>query len=138
VKIKKLNSDKLINFNPSKYRIDWDGREISKPQTLVRNFLRPYWQHYDVYSELVIPGSRLRCDFFNASLGIVLEVSPDELHAIYTPFLHKSRPGFLKKLKSDISKMTWCEANDFLFVELNTADLKQLSPELFASKGLIL
>lgn len=127
---------KEISINPFQYIINWDTK-VSKPQKKVTDFLQPYWKSDLVLQEFRIPGSLLRIDLFNVSKKIVVEVSPDELHSNYNPFLHKDRARFLQKLKADNQKMTWAERNELLFVELTSSDIKNLSIELLVNKGVI-
>lgn len=127
---------KDVSINTSQYIINWDTK-VSKPQKKVTDFLQPYWKSDLVLQEFRIPGSLLRIDLFNVSKKIVVEVSPDELHSNYNPFLHKDRAGFLKKLKADNQKMDWAERNKLLFVELNSGDIKNLSVELLVEKGVL-
>lgn len=137
MKLKKLNSQKIISINISKYRVDWD-RVVSKPQFLVKSFLKPYWSHKSICEELPIPGSKLRLDLVDLSDRTIVEISPAAVHANYNQFFHKSRPGFLKKIKADISKLDWAEDNNFKLIEIFDDDLRNLSVALFAEKGLIL
>jgi hypothetical protein len=127
---------KEVSVNPQEYIIDWDTK-VSKPQKKVTDFLQPYWKSDLVLQEFRIPGSLLRIDLLNVTKKIIVEVSPDELHSNYNPFLHKDRAGFLKKLKADNQKMDWAERNKFLFVELTSLDIKNLSIELLVSKGIL-
>lgn len=127
---------KEISVNPGQYIIDWDMK-VSKPQKKVSDFLRPYWEFDLVLQEFRIPGSLLRIDLFNVTKKIIIEVSPDELHSNYNPFLHKDRAGFLKKLKADNQKMDWADRNNLLFVELTSSDIKNLSVELLVYKKIL-
>ncbi len=127
---------KEISVNPAQYIIDWNTK-VSKPQKKVTDFLQPYWKSDLVLQEFRIPGSLLRIDLLNVTKKVIVEVSPDELHANYNPFLHKDRAGFLKKLKTDNQKMDWADRNKFLFVELTSNDIKNLSAELLVKKGIL-
>lgn len=127
---------KEISINPTQYLIDWN-QKVSKPQKKVADFLYPYWKSDLVLQEFRIPGSLLRIDLFNVTKKIIVEVSPDEVHSKFTPFLHGDRVGFLRKLKADKSKMDWAERNNISFFELNSNDIKNLSVDLLINKGII-
>jgi hypothetical protein len=129
----KLLNGKVKNFNPAKYKIDWNHK-VSGPQFAVTRFLYPYWKNHVVLSEMVIPGSRKRYDLVNLSLKIIIEVSPDEVHLEFNKFMHGSRAGYLKKLKSDYEKMQMAEKNDFIFIELYNEHIDNLSKEMFLEK----
>jgi hypothetical protein len=134
VKFFKLNSQFQQNVNVADYRLDWSNPpHISKPQTKVMEFLRPYWISHVVLSEFRIPGSRMRCDFVNLTRQIVLEVSPDGSHS-FNPFFHKNRFKFGAAMKRDLDKEKWAVKNGFLFIEVLEDDLNNLSPEWFLDK----
>lgn len=134
MKFLKLNSNHLESVNISKYKIDWD-RKVSAPQKKVSDFLRPFWSGDIVLLEFRIPGSLLRIDILNISKKIAVEVSPDSIHRNFNPFMHKNRSEFLKKLKSDQDKITWCEKSGIFMVELVDSDIETLSVETFSMKG---
>ena len=134
MKFKKINSGREVNVNVSKYLIDWEGREISGPQTKVRDFLRPFWKFKTVLSEFVIPGSKQRIDFLNLSDMVAVECSPSSSHS-FNSFFHKNREGgFLAALKRDQGKEEWLEENGFVLVTLVDEDLKDLTKERFKTK----
>ena len=142
MKFKKLNSSFEVNVNTAKYAIDW-AKAVSKPQQAAKNFLHPYWKYDNVLEEFLIPGSKLRIDLLNLTKiedysGVAIEISPESSHS-FNPFFHKSRVSrFLASVKRDLGKMEWVKENGFLYVCLNEADLKNLSVEMFLSKGLSL
>ncbi len=111
------------------YRVDWD-RKVSGPQKAVKDFLRPYWQFDFVCEEVRIPRKLWRLDLYNVSSGIVVEVSPGEVHNEYNPFFHRSVSGFRASLKRDILKARWCELNGLKCVEV-TDDALPLNIEWF-------
>lgn len=128
----KLNSNKLIKVKVAD-NIDWD-KVISKPQKLVKDFLRKYWEYDPICEEFYIPGSKFRIDLFNLRLKIAVEVSPDEIHVHYNSFMHKDRMGFLKKVKADEAKRNWCTRNNIRLIELYNEDIKRLSHEYINEK----
>jgi len=133
MKLTKLNSKKLISV-PVYDNINWDKQIASKPQFLVKSFLRKYWEYDPVTEEFFIPGSKLRIDLFNIRLKIAVEISPIKVHCQYNPWMHKSRFGFLDKVKKDEQKRNWCNVNNIRLVELYDDDIKNLSWELFHVK----
>lgn len=124
MKFKKLNSDKEININISKYLIDWK-RKVSGPQKLVKDCLYPYWKTHVVLEEFVIPGSLHRLDLFNITNHIIVEVSPSETHTKFNKFFHGSRAGFINVMRRDENKRKWAEDNHFALVEVYSDDLKE-------------
>ena len=131
MKLKKFNSNKLINVNINKYRIDWNSKSASSLQKEVKDFLRPFWIGQIVCEEMTIPGSRMRCDFVNFNKKIVIEMSPGQ-HREYNKFFHKgSRLNYLNQLKRDLMKELWAIANGFKFVDIYEEDLPYLSREWF-------
>lgn len=127
----KLKSGKTVNFNPAKYKIDWD-RAVSGPQKKVKDFLRPFWKNDVLLEEMVLPKSgKKRYDLVNLTRRIIVETSPDEVHLQFNEFMHGSRAGYLKKLKSDYEKMQIAELNGFKFIELNNVHLENLTKEMF-------
>lgn len=134
MKFKKLNSQKIVNVNLSKYYIDW-SHKVSGPQKLVKDFLKPFWKTDCVLEEFLIPGSRLRIDLFNISKHIVIEVSPLQ-HVEFNEFFHKTRAGFLEALKRDMDKRKWVEDNGFNILEVYEEDMGKLTKQWFKDKGI--
>lgn len=132
MKLTKLKSINLINV-VVKGDIDWH-KKISKPQKLVKDFLFPFWKRDQVTEEFVIPGSILRIDLFNFTKKIAIEVSPDEYHVNYNPWLHKDRSKFLSKIKNDQDKRDWCTKNNIKLIELYNEDIQNLSQEYIYNK----
>lgn len=127
------NSTKSINIDIVKYRIDWD-RVVSKPQKAVKDFLRPYWKGKVILEEFRMPGSRFRFDLFNVTDHIIVEVSPKKVHGEFNKFFHRTRLGYAKSLKRDMSKYDWAEQNKFVLVEVFDDDINILSREWFREK----
>lgn len=133
MKFKKLNSSVEVNVNIANYKIDWE-QKVSAPQKKVTDFLRQFWEYDYVLQEFRVPGSLLRFDIVNITKKIIVEVSPASTHDKYSKFIHKSRGGFLKRVKSDADKKKWAEQNEFSFIELGTEDIKNLSKEMIEEK----
>lgn len=127
------NSDKPINIDIAKYRIDWD-RVVSKPQKAVKDFLYFYWKGKIVLEEFKMPGSRFRFDIFNVTDHIIVEVSPRKVHGEFNKFFHRTRLGYAKSIKRDVSKYDWAEKNGFTLVEVFDDDINMLSREWFREK----
>jgi len=128
----KTKSGKEVNFNPAKYKIRWEDDGRSKPETMVRKFLYPFWKNDIVLSEMVFPKSgKKRADLVNLSRKIFVEISPDSVHLEFNQFMHGSRAGYLKKLKADYEKMELAELNGFKFIELNDEHLSNLTKKMF-------
>lgn len=127
----KTKSGKERNFNPAKYKIRWEDDGRSKPETMVRKFLFPFWRNDVVLSEMYFPGTKLRADLVNLSKKVFIEISPDSVHLEFNQFMHGSRAGYLKKLKADYEKMELAELNGFKFIELNDEHLSNLTKQMF-------
>lgn len=122
--IKPFNSDREVSVNIFKYRIDW-RRKVSGPQFSFKKFVYPYWKYDVVLEEFTIPKSGgKRVDFFNVSKGLVVEISPAAIHFEYNKFMHGSRAGFEKKIKSDVDKLKWAESNGWRVLEVVDEDLE--------------
>jgi len=126
-----LSNKKKRCKNARNYLTDWKADSRSKFQTEVKKFLRGYWQHNIVFEEFPIVGTRLTLDFYNANKKIAIEVSPDEYHVNFNPWLHKNRQNFLNKVKSDDSKREWCIRNNIKLVELFNENIGNLSVDFF-------
>jgi hypothetical protein len=130
----KLLTGKEVNFNPGQYKIDWNSPGRSKPETQVRKFLYPFWRFDVVLAELRAPKTLYRYDLCNLSRRIIIEVSPDSTHLEYNEFMHGSRAGYLKRIKSDFQKMELAEKNEFKFIELTDEHLNNLTVKMFKDK----
>lgn len=118
---------RLVPINVRKYAINWNEESCSKPQTLAKRLLKPYWHYYTVLEEWRIPSSLFRIDFLNINLKIAIEVNPIQ-HREFNPFFHRTRTGFYRQLKSDMDKISYLEYNNFQVLELNEEDLERFSP----------
>lgn len=135
MKFKKLKGEKEVNVNICKFLIDWN-KEVSSLQKKVKDFLYEFWKYDNVLEEFVIPGSKLRIDLLNLTQNVAVEISPESSHD-YNDFFHKTRVGgFLASVKRDFEKQEWIERNGFIYIELKSADLKNLTKEMFKEKGL--
>jgi hypothetical protein len=122
--VKAFKSNREININVSKYRIDWN-RKVSKPQFKFKKFVYPYWKFDVVLEEFVIPKSGgKRIDLFNISKGIAVEISPASVHFEYNKFFHGSEEGYGKKIRSDLDKIDWIESNGWKILEIVDEDLQ--------------
>lgn len=124
---------RLVYHNINKYLINWDGPSPSKLQKRVKDFLRPYWQRHLVYEELIVYGSRMRVDFFNATKKQAIEVNGSQ-HDSYNNFFHKNRMNYFMSIKRDVKKAEWLEKNGFKLIELEEDDIPFLSPEYIKEK----
>lgn len=119
-----------INVNLAPYYVSWDGKEASKFQFQVKQFLKDFWRGDVVCSEFRIPKTKLRIDLINFSKGIVVE-SSGEQHFEWSDkknFFHKNKIQFLSSLKRDDKKMKYIEQIlGFQFLELRMKDMKTLS-----------
>jgi len=126
---------KIINKNYHKYLIDWNKEECSKFQTKVKKFLEPYLKYHIVYSEFLIPGTKMRIDIFDATTRIAYEISGKQ-HLEYTPFFHQNPAKYLSQIKRDFKKIKFCEINNIKLIEIYEKDI--LSVEYFKEKfGLV-
>lgn len=133
MRFKQPNSDKYINVDIAKYRIDWD-RVVSKPQKAVKDFLRRYWKGKIILEEFRMPGAKMRFDIVNMNDHIIVEVSPKKVHGEFNKFFHRTKLGYAKSIKRDLSKFDWAEENGFTLVEVFDEDIAVLSREWFREK----
>lgn len=89
-----------------------------------------------VCSEFRIPGSLMRIDYLNISLKLAIEVSPKSTHSVYNEFMHGSRAGYLKRIKSDLEKEEWCRLNKIKMITLEDKDFlpENLNKKYFKEK----
>jgi len=108
--------------NSSKYLINWNKKSRSKFQTSVKKFLKTVWRHDLVYEEFPMAGSKLRFDFYNQTLGVVVEANGPQ-HSQFHPFFHKkNRLMYLDQIKRDKTKKNFCEINSISMVECEYED----------------
>ncbi len=135
MRLKKINSNKEININISKYKVDWDAPCRSKFQFNVKQWVRPYWQNHFCLEEFRIPGSILYCDFINVNKKIILETN-GEFHRSYNKHFHAgSRINFLSQIKRDVAKAQWAVDNGFMLLEIFADDFEELNEQWFIDRG---
>lgn len=124
----------LVNKNISKYAVNWDKPCRSIIQFKVKQFLKPYWQGYMCFEEILCTGTLLHLDFLNLSLKIAVECSGDQ-HFSYSPFFHRGNPAnYLKGIKNDFKKATWLEKNGIKLIEIMEDEVPHLSRNFFKEK----
>lgn len=133
MKFTKLKGEKLANVNVFSYKLDFDNIKGSKPEILVKTFLKSLWSNDLVLEEFRIPGSKLRIDIVNINKKIAVEVSPSGTHS-FNKFFHKNVIGFCQRLDKEIQKSEWCIKNGFVCVELGDEELKDLTKKMFKEK----
>ena len=131
LRFKKLGSTKLgIVKSPEKLRVKWNAPCRSKFQKAVKQFLEKYWFHHQVFEELPIPGTALRCDLVNLTKRIIVESNGIQ-HDRYNKFFHRgSVDVFLEQIQRDEKKRMWAEHNGFRLIEIYESDLP-LTAEFF-------
>lgn len=133
MKVKKLDSEKLLNLSVTKYLIDWD-KVVSKPQKRFKDFIRPYWFAQCVCEEVRIPSTLFRLDIVNFTTREIVEVSPSQ-HVDPTHFFNQGdKFAFAKSLKRDMAKQRWAEQNNFKYYELLDEDLENLNKKYLYEK----
>ena len=116
-----------------KYLIDWSAPSKSKMQKGVKDFLKKFWQNHIVFEEFPVAGTRLSLDFYNANKKIAIEVQGRQ-HTKYVPYFHgNNKINYINQLKRDQDKLTFCEQNEILLIEIYPED--KVSEELFQSYG---
>lgn len=132
IEVTRFGSNRKAKLNLEDYRIDWEKRDdVSRPQTLVKDFLYPYWKSHVVTWETRIPSSLLRVDIINWTRHIAVEVSPKGSHS-YNPHFHKgSKAVFGAAMKREMGKTEWLEKNGFIVCEIFDEDFAVLSPKWF-------
>lgn len=127
-----LPNGKLVWKNDKKYLVDWDKPSRSKEQTKVKEFLKQHCPKDVIYEEYLIPGTKLKVDFLNATKKWAIEHQGKGAHNEYNPFFHKnSRANYLASFKRDVKKMKLLEMNGYTVIETYTEDLDKLSKEFF-------
>lgn len=123
---------KLVWRNDKKYLINWDKPSRSKEQTKVKEFLKGYCKNDIVFEEYVLPGSKMKVDFINATKKWAIEHQGKGAHNEYNPFFHKnSRANYLASIKRDVKKRKMLEMNGYIVIETFTSELDNLTKEFF-------
>jgi hypothetical protein len=118
----KTLSGKLKDVATPQYSIDWDGDFASKLEEEIADWFYPYWKGDIVTAQFPIPGTKMSLDFFNVSRRIAIE-GQGRQHSEYTPFLSRSRAGYLSQIKRDESKRKWCDLNGVTLIEIHPSNL---------------
>ncbi len=134
LRFKKLNSNAYATVKrPETLRVKWNGPCRSNFQKTVKQFLEPYWSRHQVFEEMPVPGTPLRCDLVNLSRKIVVE-SNGMQHDKYNKFFHRGNvDAWLDQINRDNQKRLWAQQNGFQFIEIYEADLP-LTVEFFKTK----
>ncbi len=133
MKVKKVGSQKEIEFKFNKYIIEWDKPCRSKFQKEVKDWFHQYWWKYICLEELLLPGSRLRCDLVNLTKRIIIEINGDQ-HDEYNAHFHRNcRTNFRDQIHRDQIKRNWAENNNFQLIEIYMDDLP-LTLDFFKEK----
>jgi hypothetical protein len=129
------NKGKKKNINLEKYKIDWDGKSLSKFQFQVKQFLRPYWDKNNVYEEVLVAGTRMHIDLYNKDKSIAIEIDGAQ-HDDFSEFFHQgSRTVYRNQIVRDEKKEEFCRLNHIDLVRIKPGDLKNLSKEWFLERG---
>ena len=122
---------KLASKRVTKFLIDWDKKSRSKVQFQVKQFLKPFWENQIVYEEFPVYGSRMKVDILNATKKIAIEVQGGQ-HNSFNKFFHNnSRAKYLESIKRDVQKAEWLEKNNFILIEIDEKEVKNLSKTYF-------
>lgn len=129
MKFKCLGSgkEKLVR-NAYRLRIDWNGKSRSKFQKEVKKYLYPHWKYDQVFEEFRLVGTRLSLDFYNHTKKIAIEVQGAQ-HLKFVEHFHKTRANFVRQIRRDNKKLTFCELNEIELLEIYPDDI--LSEEFF-------
>lgn len=132
-------TDKKYSIDSSKYKIDWNARNVSKFQFDVKSFFKTYWQKDYCCEEfpciVKLTDSKLRFDIINLTRKIVVEANHDQ-HFKYNKFFHGKKEDFLdKQLVSDRKKELWCEKNKYTLIEIYPSNMPIKLNELLTKYG---
>lgn len=125
---------KYCYINCNKYRINWNGPSKSNFQFKVKQFFRRYWKNHIVFEEFPLIGTRLRCDFLNATKQIAVEAQGEQHHKFNRFFHRNSRNEYLKTWNRDERKRELLELNEYILIEITSKDLNNLSLEYLEKK----
>jgi hypothetical protein len=117
---------RLVKRTVIRYKVRWLDVSRSKLQFRVKQLLKPIWYCDVVFEEFPVFGSRMHMDFYNASKRIGVEVNGPQ-HEKFNPFFHNNSPqSFVKGIKRDLTKHSWCERNGIRLVEIIESDMDNL------------
>ena len=122
-----------INKNVGKYVIDWNAKCKSKLQFNAKQFFKDHWEYHICFEEFPVYGTRLKVDLLNATKKIAVEVNGPQ-HTEFVKFFHENPANYLKSIKRDWQKTEWLESNDYTLIEIEKADLNQLSVDYILEK----
>jgi hypothetical protein len=123
MKLKKLDSDRLVSINLLKYKINWTGKSRSNFQREVKSFLYKSWAHHIVCEEFPMVGTLNKFDIVDFTLKVIIECDGLQ-HDNYNPFFHqKSKIKYLNQIKRDVVKERWAEQNGFKVIHIYEKDL---------------
>jgi hypothetical protein len=117
---------RLVNRMVARFRLKWEKPSRSKLQFRVKQLLKPIWFTDIVFEEFPVFGSLLKIDFYNGTKRVAVEVNGPQ-HEEFNPFFHGDSPQqFIKGIKRDLHKHTWCERNQIRLVEILESDLSDI------------
>lgn len=134
MKVTNLNSDKLVNLNTFKYRINWEKDGSSKLERMFRDLISIYWRNSIVLFQPRIPGSKLKLDFLNVNKRLCVETDGEQHNSFNKHFHNNSRNVYLASLNRDRIKEIWLEKNDIKLLRLVEEDLINFSPNYILNK----
>ena len=107
----------------NRYRVNWN-KMVSGPQKAVKDFVRPYWEQKLVLEEMRIPGGLKRLDLICPPDSIIIEVDGLQ-HDLYNPWMHGSKAGYLKSMKSDLQKQQFADLNGYTLIRIKDEEIKR-------------
>jgi hypothetical protein len=125
---------KLVSINVNKYKIDWEKDGASKIERQFRDLIYPYWKNKIVLFQPLIPGTRLRLDFLNATNRLCVEIDGPQHNEFNKHFHNNSRAKFLASIGRDLKKDDWLRANNIKLVRLDSSDLDNFSIKYIQEK----
>jgi hypothetical protein len=132
---------KLNNFNAkvilkiNKYKIDWENDGDSSLEIKFRDLIYPYWKSHIVLFQCFVPGSKLRLDFLNCTMRLLVEIDGEQHDKFNKHFHRNSKNVWLASMRRDESKERWCEENNIKVVHLVKEDLDNFSLEDIEKKS---
>ena len=128
------NSNRLINVNLNKYKIDWEKDGASSLEKRVIKFLNPYWKNFLILYQFRIPSTLLRADILNLNSKIYLEVCGQQHLAFKHWFTKNSLNEQLLAHKRDITKIEYFQGLNYKIIELYPEDVDKLSIKYIKEK----
>lgn len=134
MRVIKLNSDKIVTLNTSRYSIDWENDGNSSLERQFRDLIYSYWKTQIILFQPRIPGSLLKLDFLNVNKKLAIEIDGPQHGEFNKHFHNNSRANYLSSIKRDLEKENWCERNQIKLLRLNEEDLWNFSPSYIQQK----